>query len=337
MSLTFLDSFDDGFTPYRGWGTIGNTIATMLANGASTSRNGGGAIRMTTGDTAAITPAAHAKVGIGFAWMSGLSAVTASRVVSLRGDAGATEHAYVTALNGVLSFVVKGVTVYTHPTAIVLSQWVHVAVYYELHDTLGVYDLQLDGVSVATASAFDTKNAGTLTTIDSFYFIGTNSRHNTWDDMFVFKNDGTGLIALPGDCAIEAKYPNGDGATSQLVGSDGDSVNNYLLVDDAAVTTDYVESDVVGNLDVYAMTDLTRTAGTIYGVGVSALGIRSDAGTRGMKPELRSGGTTYDGPETMLSNVTQAVSGYWDVDPATGVAWTFAGVNAVQAGLKVSS
>jgi hypothetical protein len=83
---------------------------------------------------------------------------------------------------------------------------------------------------------------------------------------------------------------DGNGDFSQLVGSDADSTNNYLLVNEAGapVTTSYVESDTVGQRDFYAMGDIDPVQRHRAGVQVSAYCNNPDGGA-GRSAKLGSG------------------------------------------------
>ena len=91
---------------------------------------------------------------------------------------------------------------------------------------------------------------------------------------------GTGDSFL-GDITVETLYPNGDGAANQWLGSDGNSTSNYLLVNEtgAPVTTSYTGDSVSGHRDLYTLTDLVATTGTVVGVCHQAYAAASDAVT----------------------------------------------------------
>lgn len=59
---------------------------------------------------------------------------------------------------------------------------------------------------------------------------------------------------------IQLLFPNGNGATSGLQGSDGNSVNNYQLVDDNEITTDGVIGTSAGIYDTYQFANLPADA-----------------------------------------------------------------------------
>jgi hypothetical protein len=205
-------------------------------------------------------------------------------------------------------------------------------------DTVGEVHVRLNGVAVLDLTGLDTKNAGTKTVIDAIGYPCGTSQTTTWvDDLYVVTGTGSPNDFL-GDSVVATVYPSGNGDYSQLVGSDGNSVDNYALVNEAgaAVTSSYVESATAGQRDFYQMAD-PSPGGVILGVQVTALAENPDAGAgRSVAVGVRQGSS-----EAMTSN--QALTGgsyvpargVFVVDPATGVAWTQSGVNSAQAGLQV--
>ncbi len=133
---------------------------------------------------------------------------------------------------------------------------------------------------------------------------------------------------------------NGNGNSSQLLGSDADSVDNYQQVDDAAPDGDAtcVESSTVGQKDTYPHAGISHNPVTIFGVQTVLCVEKDDAGERTVCPVVRSGGADYDGAAVAPSAGSYAY--FLEpklVDPATSAAWLKAAVNAAEIGMKVVS
>jgi hypothetical protein len=132
---------------------------------------------------------------------------------------------------------------------------------------------------------------------------------------------------------------SGNGNSSQLVGSDGNSTDNYLLVDDGFnhdSDSTYVESPTVGDKDTYAMGNLPTTPLTILAVCPLIIAKKTDAGTRAIVPVIRSGGTDYEGTDAYLGTSYDVYREAFIEDPDTAAAWTESGVNAMELGPKVT-
>lgn len=98
----------------------------------------------------------------------------------------------------------------------------------------------------------------------------------------------------------------------------------------------YVYSSTVGQSDLYNITPLSATPGSIIGVTTRAYMEKSDAGTRIAAVQLQSGAANVQ-----ASLVLNTVWGWaWrsdQVDPNTSAAWTATGVNSVQIGPVVTA
>ena len=64
---------------------------------------------------------------------------------------------------------------------------------------------------------------------------------------------------------------------------------------------------------------------------------KGDAGSRGLRAVLKSGSTTANGATRVLSTSHAVYDDRVEVDPATGTAWTKAGVNALKPGAEVAA
>lgn len=206
-----------------------------------------------------------------------------------------------------------------------------------INDTTGAYEVRINGANVLSASNVDTRNGGTgVITNVSLIFIRAGM---IVDDVYICDGTGTANNDFLGDVRIDAYFPNGNGNSSQLVGSDGNSVDNYLLIDDATPDDDttYVQSATTGQKDTYAFPNMAHTPAAIYGVQVSMNARKDDAGLRSICSVTRSGGSDTDGATQALSTSYNYYRQILETDPNTSVAWTQSGVNSAEFGVKVAA
>jgi hypothetical protein len=110
---------------------------------------------------------------------------------------------------------------------------------------------------------------------------------------------------------------------------------NWQAVSEAQqdTTTSYVYDSVPGHADLYGIAPIASTPLTTYAVTTRAYAIKSDAGTRTMAVQLKSGSSTVASPTVVLTPSNWQWAWRTDtVDPATGAAWTAAAVNLAQCG-----
>ncbi len=98
-------------------------------------------------------------------------------------------------------------------------------------------------------------------------------------------------------------------------------------------TTSYVYDSVPGHADLYGIAAIASTPLTTYAVTTRAYAIKSDAGTRTMAVQLKSGSSTVASPTVVLTPSNWQWAWRHDTtDPATGAAWTATAVNVAQTG-----
>jgi len=158
------------------------------------------------------------------------------------------------------------------------------------------------------------------------------------DDIYMTDTSGTVNTGELGPIEVVTLLPNGNGNSSDMVGSDGNSVDNYLLVDNNAATppatTEYVESSTEGDKDTYAMGNLTGTP-TVYGMSASLFASKDDTEAKFVRPLVRTGAVDYVGDSTGLAESYSLHEYIWDENPDTSTDWTYGDINGMEVGQEV--
>lgn len=258
-----------------------------------------------------------------------------ARIWTFWGDGRGTRHVeYSVGSSGQIRVARSG------PTTLVTSAnglvqpgvWNYAELKAKLDDSVGYVYLNLNGVDVAHATNQDTKNGGTATVFDSFSLGNAN-----FDDIYICNEQGAANNDFLGDCIVECLLPNGNGNSSQLVGSDGNSVDNYLLVDETVLSdADYVGSAVIGQKDTYALPALAYSGETVYGIQTYARAAKSDTGTRQGKIVTRAAGGTEADSAAFALAMGYGWFGTIVEDVPGGAGWTEADVNGLEPGVKVA-
>lgn len=101
--------------------------------------------------------------------------------------------------------------------------------------------------------------------------------------------------------------------------------------------SDYVDGDTLNDIDTYGIT-APSGLGAVYGIQVGLYAQNPDAGTRGIKSVVRSGGTDYlSTDETTLSDSWQFALDVRETDPDDSNAWTESKLNAAEFGIKITA
>lgn len=220
--------------------------------------------------------------------------------------------------------------------------WLHVGIDCKIASSGGWVVVYLDGVEVLSHTGATDAGAASINTVR----VGGIRSSQLWknymyvDDIFLDNTAGEGAAAVVPDYRFLPIVPNGNGSLNEWLGNDGDSTDNYLLVDETPPDGDttYVETDVVGEQDEYAMSDISVPAGyEISAVIPMAYAKKLNAGgSTNLKLKTRTevASTTYTASSAAFSLGTD-YGLFWErraLRPDAG-AWDEATVNALEIGV----
>lgn len=332
MALLFMDGFGGGDGSFK-WDVVTNNYTPETVNPRLP---GGYSVRLlSTTLSKSFTPAS--KVIMGFGIRS-----NAACNVSFWGDSGVTRHITVirNATTGILEIrrgTETGTLLASGTQSITNDQWNYWEVSVTIADAGGEVHVRLNGQTTDEVSYVgDTKNGGTSTSVDRVFIPGPGTVTYV-ADVYILDDSGPAPNnTFLGDVVVRTLSPTGNGAFSQLTGSDGNQTDNYLLVDEHPYSSaDYVGSATVGLKDTYAIGDLPGGVTTVYGVQLNSMMAKSDASLASARNVLRSGGTDYTGTTRALTTTYTGYYELYETNPATTFAWTPTDVNGIEAGMEV--
>lgn len=194
----------------------------------------------------------------------------------------------------------------------------------------GRVEVWVDGIKVIDYTG-DTRNSASV-----WNWIQWNGFNGTsWYLAPIYTTTGEtaprGLVR-----AVQLK-PSGNGFSSGLTGSDADSVDNYLHVDEAVSDgdTSYVEGATEGLKDTYALENMPAGGWEILAVQSSITGRTTEAGPKYVRPVFRIGGTDYAGASSPLITGYKQRREIFETSPATASAWTKTEVDGMEFGPEV--
>ena len=91
-----------------------------------------------------------------------------------------------------------------------------------------------------------------------------------------------------------------------------------------------------GQEELFGMTALPINPTTIYGAKVLNYAKKTDAGTLNTNSIISSNSVVANSNVQGLLTTFSGISGIFESDPSTGVAWSPAGINAADCGFKIS-
>lgn len=219
------------------------------------------------------------------------------------------------------------------------SSWNYMEAKVKADNAAGTVTVKVNGVQVINVAGVDTQvSANAL--IDQVAFgvqCGETSTGTYIDDIYICDDQGAVNNDLLGDVRIDTLYPDGAGNSADWTPSAG---ANWQCVDEAPPNedTDYVEEGTTTDHDTYTCDDTAVVAGTVYGVQQVLTARKDDAGSRGIKGMIRSGGADYaPGITHALSDSYYPFMSIFELDPDTAALWTLAGINAAEFGQRLES
>lgn len=211
-------------------------------------------------------------------------------------------------------------------------------------------EAKIDGTAFASGTV---DLASTPTSFGCYTDAGDATLDYIVDDCAINDTTGSFQTGYPGSGKVIVLRPNGNGDNSAWTGSDGNSTDNYLLVDETPPdSTDYVESNTSGQIDDYDFAATPAELGTndtinVVHVGVYAavsdatssdpdivLRIKSaSAGTVEESASLDVNSVTFHGPAPLPASDNYQFTLY-DLPGASTTPWTKATLDTVQAGVR---
>ena len=347
MTLLFCDSFDHYTTVLQKWtftSVSGSGAAITIGSSSGRFTNG---LRATTPNSGnymiyKTLPSGDDVIIVGAAVRISNYPTTNVPVFSLREASGPQHHCEIRINSAGKLFVTRNATAVgsAGTTTLSLNVWYFIEAKVTVHDSTGAAEVRINGVTELNLTGQDLRDGGTgiVDQLASGLTVSLPASFNIdFDDLYVCDGNGSTNNDFLGDVRIESVFPNGNGNSSQLVGSDGNSTDNYLLVDETAPNdADYVESSTVGEKDTYAYGNVTPTSGTVYGLQVMTRAAKTDAGARSVASIARLSGTEVDSSDKTLSTTYAYYPDIRETKPGGG-AWSISDVNSAEFGVKVTA
>lgn len=218
------------------------------------------------------------------------------------------------------------------------NAWHLIEVHIKIADSNGIIELRIDGELDSEGRYIGDTKPGAETTITGLYF-GWGSGTLYLDDIAINDINGTVDNTWCGDGHVINLAPNDNGDSSQFVGNDSNSVDNYLLVDEVPSDGDttYVQSATPDAKDLYNLNPSGLPADyNILNVWPEARVKDTTTGAGTIKLLVKTEGIEYESPDINLSTAyAKQIGTLYNLNPNTGSPWTTAQLDALQVGIKV--
>jgi len=260
---------------------------------------------------------------------------------------GSTEHelSLVMATDGVLAFDRGGTPLSPDSGANLLSlnTWYYIELKVVKTNSTSAGDcvLKVDEVEwIDLGASKDTLDSGDVEYTDCLMFGGSVDRICYIDDVYVCDENGSVNNTFLGAVKVATILPDGNGNASDFVGSDADSTDNYLHVDElTSDTATYVESDTPNDVDLYTFDDLGESM-VIHGIELVEM-VTADVDAGGFDRQgvtvTRVNGTDYLGSAFGVGEAHRYQTRLMEENPDDSAAWEVADVDAAEFGIKLTA
>jgi hypothetical protein len=232
----------------------------------------------------------------------------------------------------VLKTYINNSLIDTASISLALATWARVELRYKMDDAAGIYDLRIDGVTVAEFTG-DTK-PGADTEIDNIIFLSNTSFDFYIDDLAM--NDSTGGVDdswCGQGRVLVGKLPTGDGATVQWVNSAGNQVNMYDYVDNIPAGAQYITSGAPGEVNLFTGSSADLTGFTVRRLWTEAVALDTVGGAD-LGLLVRTDAINYKTTRNLTASQSRQVSNAYATVPGSGGAWNQAALDALQIGVE---
>lgn len=157
----------------------------------------------------------------------------------------------------------------------------------------------------------------------------------TIDGSFYIHNGGGAIPGVWGDGKILRILPNGDTAQADWTPNSGTTHYNRINELPKDDDTTYLSAGTVSNKDSWDWEDIPAFSGVIRDVQISIAARKDDEGSKAYRIGVGATLTEAQSADFYINDSYYYNHIGWDLDPATGLAWTRAGFNAKQFGVEL--
>ena len=219
----------------------------------------------------------------------------------------------------------------------ILQNWHYIEFKATIDNSVGAYEIKLDGITIMSDSSVDTQNAA-ASSIDLVQFHRNSSQSEEYDDIYLLDDQGLNNTDFLGDTQIETIIPDGDGNQNDFAPDSG--LTNWEMVDDGDTPDDDSTFNSGGTLDdaeLYTMAAMTASFDSVAAIQVRNHLRKEEAGDRQGRALIRSNTDQAEGAAHGMSTDYRYHEHIFETDPQGGGAWTETRINALEAGFTIEA
>ncbi len=215
------------------------------------------------------------------------------------------------------------------------GQWYYIELKVLTNNSTGTVEVKVNGSTWLNLTSQDTQ-PGSNAWHDAVR-IGTVNADSRFDDMYILDGSGSANNDFLGNRRVVALDPDGAGVATDWTPSAGSNYQNVDDGDEVDEDTTYNETSTDADDDLYTYGNLPGVTASVDGIQITAE-TRVTAGSMDLSNLIRTGSTIYPGAaNTITSTSYVTATRIEEEDPDTAAAWTPAGVNGAQFGIRANT
>lgn len=234
----------------------------------------------------------------------------------------------------------SGTILATGTRTIVNTEWNYLEMKVGIHSSTGFVEVRVNNISDISITGVNTRNTAN-SFVNKVCLLGGSSFNIVHDDSYVTDENlpNSGFL---GDCRVQTIVPTGTGVNNGWTASGATS--GWQCLDDTAAQiagtysdTDFVYGSSTGIKFECAMSDLSGTSPTVFGIAVSNVSKKGDAGARTCQNLIYTNSTEASGAAYNLSTSYINYTDLFNTNPVTASSWTPTEVNNLQVGQLIAT
>lgn len=221
-----------------------------------------------------------------------------------------------------------------------LSEWNYIEMRVGIHATTGFVEVRVNNITDILVTGVNTKNTAN-SVVNRVCMGGGNGYAILFDDMYV-TDETTPNSGFLGDCRVQTLLPDGSGQNSAW--SVSGATSGWQCVDDTAAQvngtysdTDFVYGSGTGIKFECTMSNLSGTSPTVFGIAVSNVSKKGDAGARTCQNLIYTNNAEASGAAYNLSTSYINYTDLFNTNPVTASSWTPTDINNLQVGQLIAT
>lgn len=219
------------------------------------------------------------------------------------------------------------------------SVWAYIEIQATFNASTGSVVVRVNGNQVLAVSGVDTDPEST----GNANYISWDAAGCYLDDIYVIDPNTGGapwnaFLGTTNGVTVETLFPASNVGTPDFTPSPNTNAN-WQNVSETAMDSDttYNYDPTLDDQDLFNIGSLSSDPVNIWAVAVRAAARIDGSSTVNLENRIVSDGTEVDGSAIDLPSTYAYQTTIQETDPSTTDAWTYAGVNAMQIGYKISS